>query len=209
MVHYTLIYFNGRGRGEVIRMLFALGGVDYDDVRIEQADWPAKKAGIAAPFGQLPVLEVDGVKLCQSNACARYLAKQFNLAGKTEIDQAKANMIVDCFEDAIKPAVAIFAEKDEAKKEELKKKFREEQLPASLGYIETFLKSNGGGDGYFVGSDLTWADVSFINFVQWTEGFGGAVDPLAKFPKLNALHKRVTSNPKIAAWIKKRPQTSF
>jgi len=31
-----------------------------------------------SPFGQMPILEVDGVKLCQSNACARYLARKFS-----------------------------------------------------------------------------------------------------------------------------------
>lgn len=209
MVHYKLTYFNVRGRAEVMRMLFALAEVQYEDVRIEQADWPAKKAEIAPPFGQIPILEVDGVRLCQSNACARYIAKQFKLAGKTDLDQAKADIIVDCCDDGIKPAIAVFSEKDEAKKEDLKKKFREEQLPVSLGYLENLLKSNNGGDGYFVGNELTWADIVFINFISWTESFASAVDPLAKFPKLHALEKRVTDNPKIKEWIAKRPKTSF
>ena len=35
----------------------------------------------ALPYGQLPVLEVDGVTICQSMAIARYLANEFGLAG--------------------------------------------------------------------------------------------------------------------------------
>ena len=31
----------------------------------------------ATPFGQLPVLEIDGFKLCQSAAIAAYLASEF------------------------------------------------------------------------------------------------------------------------------------
>ena len=38
MPSYKLSYFNGRGRAEVARMLFAVAGVKYEDHRI-QGDW--------------------------------------------------------------------------------------------------------------------------------------------------------------------------
>lgn len=34
------------------------------------------------PFGQLPVLEINGTRIAQSVAITRYLAKQYNLYGK-------------------------------------------------------------------------------------------------------------------------------
>jgi len=40
---YRLTYFNGRGRAELIRMIFAQAGVAYEDVRIERAEWPQLK----------------------------------------------------------------------------------------------------------------------------------------------------------------------
>ncbi|KAI8482143.1 hypothetical protein Bbelb_401330 [Branchiostoma belcheri] len=43
MPTYKLTYFNGRGRAETIRLLFAAGGIKYEDVRIEGAQWPALK----------------------------------------------------------------------------------------------------------------------------------------------------------------------
>ena len=42
---YKLTYFDGRGRGELSRMLFKAKGVDFEDVRISFQDWPSKKAG--------------------------------------------------------------------------------------------------------------------------------------------------------------------
>jgi len=36
----------------------------------------------------MPVLEVDGVKVPQSMTIARFLAKQFGLAGKDNFEQA-------------------------------------------------------------------------------------------------------------------------
>lgn len=44
MTHPTkLIYFNFEGLGEPIRLLLSYGGIDFEDIRIEQADWPALK----------------------------------------------------------------------------------------------------------------------------------------------------------------------
>jgi len=206
MPTYKLTYFNGRGRAEVIRLLFAEAGQEYSDIRIERDQWPQHKAG--TPFGQLPMLEVDGVKLCQSNACARYVARQLHLAGKTEIEQAQADMLIDCFEDSIKPILQFFFEKDETKKAEAKKKYVDEQLPGYLTLLEGMLKGNHGGDKYFVGHELTWADLAFINFVAWT-AMAGAEKPLANYPKLHGLHEKVCNLPKIKKWIETRPKTEF
>jgi len=203
---YKLIYFDGRGRGEIVRLVFAAAGVDYKDERVDFAGWPAIKP--STPFGQLPVLEFDGKKLCQSNTCARYLARQFKLAGKTDLEQAQADMIVDCLEDSTKPMLTFFFEKDEAKKAADKKKYVEEQLPSFLALLEKLLKENHGGDQFIVGTELTWADLAFIHFLCWVD-MAEAGDQVAKYPKLKALRAKVEGLPKIKAWIDKRPKTSF
>jgi len=204
MPTYRLIYFNARARAEIIRLIFAAAGVEYEDVRIMKDQWSAMKA--ETPFGQLPVLEVDGVKLCQSNACARYLARKFDLAGKTELDQARADMLIDCFVDSLEPLTAVFRAKDEITKAEAKKKYMEEQLPAYLTLLEDLLATNHGGEKFFVGDELTWVDLAFINFVEWI-GFVSDDNPLNNHPKLAALKERVEKLPKIAEWIEKRPKT--
>jgi len=206
MPSYKLTYFNGRGRAEIVRLVFAAAGEKYDDVRIEKAQWPALKSD--TPFGQVPMLEVDGVKLCQSNSMARFLARRFNLAGKTDLDQARADMVMDCYEDTIKPLFTFFFEQDEAKKEAAKKKFVEEQLPGSLDGLEKLLKENKGGDGFFVGDGLTWADLGLVVLVGWLKMAGGG-DAFDKRPKLHALQHRVESLPKIAEWLANRPKTDF
>ena len=42
-----------------------------------------------------------------------------DLAGKTDLEQAQVDMFIDCFEDATKPMLTFFFEKDEAKKVQL------------------------------------------------------------------------------------------
>ncbi len=39
MPTYKLEYFDGRGRGEVIRMLLGLAGKKFEDVRYSMANW--------------------------------------------------------------------------------------------------------------------------------------------------------------------------
>jgi len=40
---YQLKYFDGRGRGELPRLMFAEAGQKYEDVRIAYEDWPKEK----------------------------------------------------------------------------------------------------------------------------------------------------------------------
>lgn len=50
--------------------------------------------------------------------CNEYsiVCKLSDLAGKSDVDQARADMLIDCFEDTMKPAFTFFFEKDETKK---------------------------------------------------------------------------------------------
>ena len=97
MSTYKLTYFNGRGRAEVSRLIFAAAGQKYEDVRYERAQWPSHKA--ESPLGQIPYLEVDGTKIPQSLTIARFLAKQFQLAGKDNLEQAKVDAVADTMAD--------------------------------------------------------------------------------------------------------------
>ncbi len=36
---YTLYYFGGRGRGETVRQMLHLGGVQWEDIRYEKPEW--------------------------------------------------------------------------------------------------------------------------------------------------------------------------
>ncbi|XP_028638305.1 hematopoietic prostaglandin D synthase isoform X2 [Grammomys surdaster] len=97
MPNYKLLYFNMRGRAEIIRYIFAYLDIKYEDHRIEQTDWPKIKPTL--PFGKIPVLEVEGLTLHQSLAIARYLTKNTDLAGKTELEQCQADAVVDTLDD--------------------------------------------------------------------------------------------------------------
>ncbi|ETN82801.1 glutathione S-transferase protein [Necator americanus] len=97
MVHYKLTYFPIRGRAECARQIFALAGREYEDVRLTHEQFAAARPNL--PFGQLPVLEVDGKQLSQSLAINRFLARQFGFAGKTAFEEALVDSLADQFAD--------------------------------------------------------------------------------------------------------------
>ena len=84
-----ILYFDGAGRAETIRIALFAGGVDFTDTRFSGKEWPAIKP--TTPLGSVPVLKVDGVAHCQSVALARYAGK---LGGFYPEDPVQA-LIVD------------------------------------------------------------------------------------------------------------------
>lgn len=67
--------FDVRGLGEVIRQLFYLGDVSFEDFRVSREEFKSLKSNL--PSGQLPVLEIDGVMISQSASIGRFLARQY------------------------------------------------------------------------------------------------------------------------------------
>jgi glutathione S-transferase len=50
-------------------------------------------AEMQLPFGQLPLLQIDGLELVQSQAIVRYIAKRGNLIGSSAEEELKADMV--------------------------------------------------------------------------------------------------------------------
>merc|ERR1711972_466873 len=102
MPNVKLTYFNLRGRGEPCRIMLAYGGIKYEDERIPPpwdpaTSWPTLKPN--TPFGVLPILTWDGEEICQSMACARFVAREVGLYGKSSLEQAQVDEIVDVIQD--------------------------------------------------------------------------------------------------------------
>ena len=66
------------------------------------------------PFGQLPVLMIDGKPLAQTGAIVRYLADVLDLAPKDELLKAYCDMILETLGGVFDKLP--FLEKDETKK---------------------------------------------------------------------------------------------
>ncbi|KAK2712550.1 hematopoietic prostaglandin D synthase-like [Artemia franciscana] len=200
---YKLIYFNVKGKGEVIRLIFTYGKIPYEDVRIESSQWPALKPN--TPFGQLPYIEFDGKTLAQSNAIARYLAKQCDLTPTTDWEQAQADELSDVVQDIktiARPVNPVY-EKDEAKRKSLLPDVLA-AVTQLLDKVEARLAAN--TSGWLVGNKISWIDLLFFTTTEYyVTVFGKEV--LAKYEHQHKLYTRIKQIPQIAAYLEKRIDT--
>ena len=203
MPTYKLHYFNGRGRAELVRLIFAQAGVPYEDVRIELKKWPEIKPTM--PFGKVPVLEVGGKHVAHSIVIARYLSEEFGLAGSNLLENSQvagiAEAVNDLFEDLLKARI----EKNEERKAQMQKDYKEKAVPFALAKFEALASTN--KNGYLWGNKLTWADLAFFNWICMISHRAPAI--LDRFPSLKKLKETVETLPNIAKWLKERPETEF
>ncbi|XP_007524604.1 hematopoietic prostaglandin D synthase isoform X2 [Erinaceus europaeus] len=199
MPNYKLTYFNMRGRGEIIRYIFAYLDIKYEDHRIEQAEWSELKSTL--PFGKIPVLEVDGLALHQSLAIARYLTKNTDLAGKTELEQCQVDAVVDTLDDFMSRFP--WAEKRQDVKDQVFNELLTYEAPCLLRDLDTYL----GDKEWFVGNSVTWAD--FYWEICSTTLLVFKPNLLDAQPSLVALRDKVQALPAIASWMQRRPHTKL
>lgn len=92
-----VIYFDGAGRAEAVRILLHAAGLKFTDTRIKGADWPELKK--TTPLGFLPILKVDGKSYCQSVALARYAAKKAGWYPKDDLEALVVDEVFDNLND--------------------------------------------------------------------------------------------------------------
>ncbi len=78
-------YFNVRGHGQRVRYALAGAGLDYEEAVLTQ---PGAMDEIRPEclFAQVPLLEIDGLKLVQSWAIVRYLAAKEGLSPADQVN---------------------------------------------------------------------------------------------------------------------------
>uniref|UniRef100_A0A0K0DY27 Glutathione transferase n=1 Tax=Strongyloides stercoralis TaxID=6248 RepID=A0A0K0DY27_STRER len=198
---YTLTYFDLMGKGEVSRMLFNYAGVKFTDNRIQFENWPALKE--KQPFGQLPVLEVDGKILFQSRAIEKFLARQFGLIGDDDFEAAQVDQYILTVDDVLVNFKPIVLEKDLEKKAEILKKLFPEHIVPALRRFEGFLVKN--GTGYFVGKNITLADLALFQFLLYVRKITSD-SVLDNYPELKKFSHRISENEKLKPYLETRSE---
>lgn len=216
---YTLHYFDGRGVAETSRYLFAVAGQKYEDHRypltfneetkqMTRKEWDAdKNAGMWEPHNTLPCLEVDGMKINQSQAIARFLAKRLDLFGANDVEGARIDAVMEDIADMKKTYFKAKNQKDPANKTADMESFFSSDLPKFFAKVEKLCKLN--GSGFVVGASISLGDIALFElqtFWDDLESFNAASKGCSGFKTLCA---NVANNPGIAKWIAERPNTRF
>lgn len=200
-----IIYFGGRGRAELSRLINAEGKLGYKDSRLG-AEWAALKP--KTPTGQLPVLKIGDNLFAQSCAIQRFLAKQAKLIPADEIQAFAVDTIDESVNDLYNAWLKTFFSKDD--RENKFKAFIENDWQQWASFFEKTLDKNNDGkeEGFLVGKTLTFADLSVFNAVDHITFLNG-YRLLANFPKLKAFYRRIKERPNIAAYLAQRPVTDY
>ena len=153
--------FNG-GRGEVARLAMSLGGVAFEDHRIPVADWPSVRD--ETPFRAVPVLEVDGEVITQSNAINRYVGKLARLYPDDDLEAVRCDEVMDAVEDVITRVVATFDIEDAAELKAARDALVEGPISLYLVRLQDILRARGGQ--YFADDRLTVADLKVYVWIR-------------------------------------------
>lgn len=214
--HKMKLYFFRNG-AELSRWICAIGQLQYENVRLNGELWSKLKP--TSPFGQVPMLECNGINICHTNAINIYLAKKAGIAGKDDLEQAQVQMYVElCYDLFIFFYNSITNERDPEMRAKNQKIFEEDKIPNFIQLMNKRLQEAGGK--YFVGDKLTLADLQVAAFFK---SFTDPDDPtiqyllpslhsyrtsgiLDEYPQLVQHIKTVTDEPNLKEWLEKRPK---
>eukprot|EP00923_Selenidium_pygospionis_P025520 GHVN01045028.1.p1 GENE.GHVN01045028.1~~GHVN01045028.1.p1 ORF type:complete len:213 (-),score=33.11 GHVN01045028.1:105-743(-) len=196
-----LIYFPIKGRGHPIRMALAYCDIDYDYEAVSPQDLASKRESY--PFGQLPVLEVDGKTLCQLSAILHYVGSIGKILPSNPWEAAKVIEIQGCVDDLLGRMGATIR-MDAVQKTEARAKLMGDgptDFPAMLARLERLVASNETA-GVCVGKTITTADFFLTQLYEWftagiLDGVPADVISEGKHPRIVQVVKHVQSNPKV------------
>lgn len=207
-------YWAIRGLAQPIRFLLAYVEAPFSEVRLgvepdgriiedESADWMSHKGTLGVPFPNLPYL-IDSsgpaeIRLTQSNAVLRYLARRFDLYGETESERTTIDVVQEeayDFRNRIVKAAYTLGDAYAAAYDE----FVGTAVPRHLDGLEDYL-SNRTADTHFVGSRISLVDFVLYELIWQTSLMApGSVTGTSR-PHLFAFIEGFAKIPPIASYI--------
>ena len=155
-------YWGIRSLGQPIRMLLGYKNVEFEEKiypvgdapMFDKAEWNNAKFTLGLDFPNLPYLIDGDVKMSESNAIMRYLARKYNLEGETEEEKRRIDILESVLNDFRISYINLtyFSRpQDFAKNLE---KFKEDVQPA----LDRFDKFLGADQKFFASNRLTYID---------------------------------------------------
>ena len=183
-------------------MAFTIANIPYTFEAVTFQDWAAAKPN--TPFNYLPNLRVDGEVLCQSSAILRYVCNLGNIGPSDPLDLAKVDSYLCALEecrDAISPTLHMGEEEKLAARQAL---ITDGVLRRNLTVLENLCE----GRQWFVGDDISAADLSLYTALDWIHS--GILDgipaewPAENFPNLWTIRNNVQNYPGLASYFEEQ-----
>ena len=203
-VDATLYYFRGRGKADQIRWLLAAAGISFcqRDIDTEGKFQFLQKE---LPFGKVPMLQIDGMEIVESQAILRYVAKRADLMGESDAEAVLCDQVAEAVRDALNVLLTAPFERmkmadasgDESAQHHIEK--MQGVFAKFAVRLEKVLEHNGGE--FIVGSRLTYADVLVAHCITWYVEECGP-DVMEPYPKLISLQNKVVQLPEVMRFIR-------
>jgi len=204
MTSYKLTYFDfSGGRGEPIRIALHAAGIGFEDIRLSFPEFSGMRQ--ETRFNALPVLEINGGQVTQSNAISRYIGKMAGLYPQDDLQALYCDETLDAVEDIshhIGQTFGLQGDELRAAREKLVD-----------GWLTIFLKGLGallerGGGKYFASNRLTIADLKVLMQTRWLRS--GSLDYVPSdlvggiAPNLVAHQAHIEADPRVIAYYASR-----
>ena len=222
-MRYELYYWPSiQGRGEFVRLALEEAGADYSDV----ARLPHGAAAMMpflegksigrTPFAP-PFLKAGKLVIGQTANILMWLAPRHGLVPKSEavrvwahqLQLTVADWLVEAHDTHHPIGGAFYYEDQKPESRRRAAHFTAVRLPKFLGYFERLLAREKGG--WLLGRTFSYADLSIFQMVAGLRyAFPRAMERLQpKHPRLAALHDRVASRPRLAAYLASPRRIAF
>src|SRR5690348_8300046 len=183
-----LIYFDApASRGEECRLALHLAGVDFEDVRVASAAWPALKP--TTPYGGVPYLELPGQPvIAHVNAILVLIGRRYGLHPADDVEAARHEGMMEHVED-LRHVISPTLRMNDADKRRAREHIAATTLPAWARFAEPHVAGP-----FFAGEKLHVVDLKLFVMVRWLAG--GILDyiptsVIGEYPKLVRVHDAV------------------
>jgi glutathione S-transferase len=214
-----LTYLDFKGHGEAIRLALAMGGLEFEDRRVSYSDIERMRGEGSLPYGQVPLLEIDGAPYNQYAALLHWAGEKAGLYPAAEAARLRVDGALVCLSDLNKDLASVWygnvlgrnpqtgklctdTALSQKQKDAVARHLNAELLPARLGQLERAALSS---DGPFLcGASLTIADLQLYVVASGLldgshcEGIKPAI--LEGCTRLREIVKLVGEHPRVAQW---------
>lgn len=209
-IKYRLLYFDLRGRAEVVRLVLNYIGVPFEDAVVSRDTWPEIKR--AMPLGQLPVLWESGersdTRIPQTMAILRHLARAHGLYGASEREHTLSDVLAETIVDARGRFAPVAYRPNYLKDEAINAHYVESELPESLDRLAKLMRHSTVPEaGYFVTAVPTWADFVAFDFLDMQLQIWPAC--LESYPAMLGFVERIQSLPTLRDYLADRRPSDF
>ena len=196
----TIAYWKIRGLAQPIRLLLEYTGTEYIDKQYEVGPAPDysrecwKKEKFELGLGEWPNLPymIDGdVKLVESNAILRYIARKHDMCGKTDEEKSQVDMLEMIVFTLRNGFVGLCYHQDcEKYRNDYVKEVKDNRLPPFSRHL--------GSKKWLCGDNLTYPDFHFFEMLDQHLLFEPTI--LDGLDNLKEYHKRFAELPAIKAY---------